>query len=309
MEKNSHSTVTCQDLFPSVGITSANRLYVIGNGFDIHHKIKSRYIDFKSWLQENKNDRLIGMMDMFFSNEHKFWSDIEKALGEYDEKLITDFCEPICSSDFKYDHPTQWQAGLEDSISFVFGDIMDEFRHVFEEWVKNIDIDNVDIDLQMPQDSKYLSFNYTETLEKSYGIPAQNILHIHGSRLQTDDSFIIGHNIHRDVDEPFEDDGQLLPYQNAYSSVIDVMNEWNKGIDGNIETNKTFFQSLSNCKGISVIGVSYNDIDMPYLKAVVNSVAPDTKWILYYYSIDDMRNAIRAASILDLTGYKLKEFD
>lgn len=28
-------------------------LYLIGNGFDIHHKIKCRYSDFHEWLYES----------------------------------------------------------------------------------------------------------------------------------------------------------------------------------------------------------------------------------------------------------------
>ena len=27
-------------------------LYIIGNGFDIHHGIKSRYSDYREWLKE-----------------------------------------------------------------------------------------------------------------------------------------------------------------------------------------------------------------------------------------------------------------
>ena len=32
---------------------SIENLYLIGNGFDIHHKIKCRYSDFQEWLYEN----------------------------------------------------------------------------------------------------------------------------------------------------------------------------------------------------------------------------------------------------------------
>ena len=29
------------------------KLYIIGNGFDLHHKINSRYSNFQEWLQKN----------------------------------------------------------------------------------------------------------------------------------------------------------------------------------------------------------------------------------------------------------------
>lgn len=127
-----------QELFPDYEIKENERLYVIGNGFDIHHWIDSKYVDFKKWVQKNKDPHLVRMMDTFFSNECDFWADIEKALGDYREEEITDFCEPDSPDDFKYDHPGQWQAGLEDSIPTIFGEVMDDFRDAFDEWVMSI---------------------------------------------------------------------------------------------------------------------------------------------------------------------------
>ncbi len=106
------------DLFSNIGIPESERLYVIGNGFDIHHGISSGYWDFKVWVQKNrKESNLIGLMDTFFSNDRDFWGEIEEALGEYNEEAVTDFCEPDNPEDFKYDHPGQWQDGVEGSIS------------------------------------------------------------------------------------------------------------------------------------------------------------------------------------------------
>ena len=296
-------------LFPDFDITEANRLYVVGNGFDIHHGIESRYIDFKDWLQKKKHDSLVRMMDVFFSNKREFWGDIEKALGEYDEKSITDYCEPESSQDEILDHPGRWQAGVEDSIPYVFGVAMGDFREAFNGWVENIDIDGIEADLQMPQQSKYLSFNYTETLEKAYGISTQNILHIHGSRLDKDAVFEIGHGNSRDANDPYGDEGQLLPYQNAYSSVIGIMNEWKKDCKGIIERNQYFFNSLISVNEVCTIGISYNDIDLPYLKAVASNVALDCKWVMNYYSERDKKNAQRVAGMLGISNYVINRFE
>ena len=104
-------------LFLDCGIPENERLYVIGNGFDIHHGIDSSYWHFKEWVRKNRKESdLIRLMDTFFSNDREFWGDIENALGEYDEEEVTDFCEPNNPEDFKYDHPGQWQDGLEGSI-------------------------------------------------------------------------------------------------------------------------------------------------------------------------------------------------
>lgn len=297
------------ELFLKFGVTENERLYVIGNGFDVHHEIESKYFHFRNWLQRKDNSRLIGLMDRFFSNRSDFWSEIEKALGEYDEESITEFCEPEADDDSKIEHPTQWQAGVEDSTDYIFGSAMDEFRAAFDEWVLSIDINGIETDLCLPETAKYLSFNYTETLEQAYKIPGQQVLHIHGCRTDISDSFVIGHGGSRGVNEPFEDESLLLPYQNAYSSVIRIMNGWTKDVEGIIKEKQPFFDGLNECKGVSVMGLSYNDIDMPYLQVIATMVRPDSKWLLYYYTEEDYKNALRAASLLGLSDYKILLFE
>ena len=105
---------------------------------------------------------------------------------------------------------------------------MDEFRDAFDEWVRSINISGIETGLYIPQKAKYLTFNYTETLENAYGVPAQNVLHIHGSRINKGNEFVIGHGESRNENEPFLNEEILLPYQNAYSEVIRTMNEWCK---------------------------------------------------------------------------------
>ena len=36
--------------------SSPRKLYVIGNGFDLHHGLPCGYADFKAWLQGNRPD-------------------------------------------------------------------------------------------------------------------------------------------------------------------------------------------------------------------------------------------------------------
>ena len=308
--KNSYNKRMGKDeLFPDCGVRENERLYVIGNGFDIHHCIESKYWDFKNWLVKNNKTNLIGLMDTFFSNECEFWGDIENALGDYREDGITDYCEPDNPEDFKYDHPGQWQDGVEGGISWIFRGTMNQFRDAFDDWVNSISLSDVEADLYLPTTSKYLTFNYTETLEKFYHIPDDNVLHIHGSRLKPGDEFIIGHGNRRDSNEPYSDEEQLLPYQNANSEVIEIMNQWTKDPKSIINRNKPFFKSLQKCKAVSVMGLSYNDIDMPYLEEVATSVSADCKWWLYYHSDKDKEKAEVAAVKLGLKDFCFKRFE
>lgn len=297
-------------LFQNFGVEERDRLYIIGNGFDIHHGIESQYRNFREWVQiTKKNSSLIDLMDIFFSNDRDFWGDIENALGEYNEEAITDYCEPDNPEDFKYEHPGQWQDGVEGGISWVFGQTMDSFRSAFDAWVRSIDVNNIEADMFVPHASKYLTFNYTETLEKVYGVPTQNVLHVHGNRLNRNDEFVIGHGNHRDEEASLLDDGILLPYQNAYSEVIRIMNGWRKNPQHFIKENKVFFQSLNTCKGVCVLGMSYSGIDMPYLDEVAATVDSNCIWLLCYHSEEDKIRARAFAKEKVLSNYKLKKFD
>lgn len=146
-------------LFPEFERIDQNTLFVIGNGFDLASGIKSSYYDFKQWLILNKRDQLINLMDIFFSNQREIWGDIEKALGEYDEDSILEFCKP--DEEFDYDHPTRSVAAIEDSPDWIFRPVLDELIEAFTEWVNSIDITVADKLLDLPSCSKYLTFNYT----------------------------------------------------------------------------------------------------------------------------------------------------
>lgn len=252
-------------LFPEFERIDQNTLFVIGNGFDLASGIKSSYYDFKQWLILNKRDQLINLMDIFFSNQREIWGDIEKALGEYDEDSILEFCKP--DEEFDYDHPTRSVAAIEDSPDWIFRPVLDEFIEAFTEWVNSIDITVADKVLDLPSCSTYLTFNYTETLEKIYGIPQLNILHIHGSRL-SENNYIIGHDNPRDTDEVYNDEGEYIFVQDTWSKIIAWMNEFVKDCEYIINANQDFFKGLSNIEQVVVYGHSFSEIDWPYMREI-----------------------------------------
>ena len=124
-----------------------------------------------------------------------------------------------------------------------------------------------------------------------------------------EDEFVLGHNSNRSENEPYGNDNIDLPYQNAYSEVIKIMNQWKKETKDIIDGHKRFFLSLHDCKAVSVMGMSYNDIDLPYLKKISTSVASNCRWILYYYSVSDLNNAKEVANKLGLKNYSTKKFE
>ena len=146
---------------------SDNRiLYIIGNGFDLAHGIKSSYWNFREWLVLNKYN-LVGMMDIFFSNQRDVWSSIEQALGEYDEGSILDYCRP--DEEFDYEHSLSSSARVEDSPMAIFRPVLEEFRQAFRDWVNSIEISGIEKVYKLNPDSLYLSFNVPHIIHFLYG--------------------------------------------------------------------------------------------------------------------------------------------
>lgn len=282
---------------------SDNRiLYIIGNGFDLAHGIKSSYWNFREWLGNNRSN-LIGMMDIFFSNQRDVWSNIEQALGEYNEESILDYCRP--DEEFDYDHSLSSSARVEDSPMTFFQPVLEEFRDAFRDWVDSIEISGIEKVYKLNTDSRYLSFNYTDTLETEYGIAQNKVTHIHGSRLN-DEEYIIGHNNNRNPSSVWDDDG-LTFEQQAYENIIVWMNEFTKQYNRNIANHSSFFDSLYDIKQIIVIGHSMSKVDWPYFREIIKNIGKEIPWIVYCHSIDDRNNTNLFKSVFELSSVTIKD--
>lgn len=288
-------------LFPDIQLDN-NTLFIIGNGFDLAHGIKSSYWNFREWLGNNRSN-LIGMMDIFFSNQRDVWSSIEQALGEYNEESILDYCRP--DEEFDYEHSLSSSARVEDSPMAIFRPVLEEFRQAFRDWVNSIEISGIEKVYKLNTDSRYLSFNYTDTLETEYGIAQNQVTHIHGSRLN-DDEYIIGHNNNRDPSSVWDDDG-LTFEQQAYENIIVWMNEFTKQYNRNIANHSSFFDSLYNIKQIIVIGHSMSKVDWPYFREIIKNIGKEIPWIVYCHSIDDRNNTNLFKSVFELSSVTIKD--
>ena len=288
-------------LFPEIEQQNKKTLVVIGNGFDLANGIESSYGNFKEWLQKNSKHRLIGLMDTFFSNQRDVWGDIEKALGEYDEDSILEYCKP--NENFDYDHPTRSMAAVEDSPDWIFRPVLDEFLEEFRNWVDSININDAEKVLDLPMECRYLTFNYTETLERVYSIPESNILHIHGSRL-SDKEYIIGHNNYRDPQDAYNDESQMLYLQQTWSKIIEWMNGLIKGSASIIHKNLDFFNSLSDIEQVVVYGHSFYEVDWPYMEEIVKHIGIDKSWTISYHVPEDLKRIDSFVKKMDLKKSK-----
>ncbi len=173
-----------------------------------------------------------------------------------------------------------WYSQLSEIIFNVFG-----------QWVRSIHIESKQL-IDLKNESLYLTFNYTDTLEKVYKISENNILHIHG-RASIDENLIVGH---RNYIDPI----QYLTYATDFredNHRIDNVCDYNKlykPIEYLIDKNRSFFDQLSHIKSIVIIGHSCNDIDKLYFKEVSKHVSNDAHWLFFWHD-----------EVIDLPNIKL----
>ncbi len=285
-------------LFPEFHKEAEYTLYIMGNGFDLCHGIKSSYNDFYKWLVRKGQTRLVQLMDVFFNNKDDLWNDIENALGNYDEEKILDFCTP-CIID--YDHPMRYAYQVEDSPDSIFEPIIDNFIMLYQQWVEDIDICLAKQQFFLSKRSFYLTFNYTNLLELIYHIPVNNILHIHGDRLYNK-NYVIGHCNYRDPINAWAED-ELLFNCRAYEKIVNRMNNLVKSQSTIIGQYLPFFSSLSQINRVIVVGHSLNNIDMPYFNKIKNSIKDNAKWNISWHTQNDYHKIHSFAKLMSLTNF------
>lgn len=294
-------------------------LYIIGNGFDIHHGIPSKYSSFQEWLSHFDKDTLSKLEEIFDTCVLEWWYEFEKNLGNaYDVKPyvegVTSDHRPDYGSD---DYRDRDLYEAKNEIEWDFGGLLQSLRYDFQCWANSLHIESTNraIDI-IRRDSFFLTFNYTHTLEKLYGIPSSQILHIHGD-ISCKDSILVGHgrdyaSIRADLDDLCEDPPDSLPvgqyyrwYGDAVSRTMDdfptimakdttasLMMSVQKNVATVISKNQSFFRSLKEVEKIYIYGFSFSDIDIPYIEEVMNNVQTEVVDVeISYYSPNDQARA------------------
>ncbi|MFM4702916.1 bacteriophage abortive infection AbiH family protein [Aeromonas bivalvium] len=261
-------------------------LYVIGNGFDRHHKLPTSY----SCFYQEYSEMLDGLSDYFpNNNDEDPWHKFEDNLGKYDHEIIFSECNHLDIGDDKF--KLSMLYGLEDELSEQTDNIVSTLQDAFSEWINSIEIypEAIVERLNITSKSLFLSFNYTTTLEKIYNIPKNSILYIHGCAERYDD-LIFGHGVDIDEEPEFDVDGESLrtPFSDAIASSRYPLSALKKPVPEIINRNITFFSSLSRLEQVLILGHSISDVDHPYFMKIKENVPDNCKWVVSYYSNDEI---------------------
>ena len=286
-------------------------LYIIGNGFDIYHGIPCGFLNFKDWVKEHDAVLYFRLLKVYkYVWDDDWWSAFETSLGKlnisYYANEIGNLYDPEYVKDGTIEERTKC-ASIK--VTEEFTKIRDALRTDFQQWlIEAYRKCNIDRIIQLFDESRFLSFNYTKTLEDVYGINSKQICHIHGI-IDDKDSMIVGHGLGL---EEFNDvlDCQKLrveaeifykgfktelqyvtpPHKElTEQSTIYSLSALQKNVKGCMQKNEKFFNDILDVQRIYAYGFSFSPIDMPYIEKIIRRTKPETHWVISYYSQEDKR--------------------
>lgn len=282
-----------------------NVLYIIGNGFDRHHHIRSSYLDFADWLKKN-NKVLYGTLSDV-CKEDFLWKDFERALAYVNRDYF------ISMGDIML--PTNWTeddgyAELFYAQDYVRGEadiFWDKIQKWFRKWVRTIkwEKDSASKKVRIDYDARFITFNYTPFLETEYSISPENILYIHGRAGDQKSPPIIGHDGRDTFDEWYKTAGKETKrhYQGKYAmlpevemmtrSVEEFYSVSEKPVQAILSRHQDFIRGLHDVECLYVLGHSLGNVDIPYFKAIndANERPDELQWYVSYYS-DEEKDAL-----------------
>ena len=288
-----------------------SKLYVIGNGFDLHHGLPTSYKAFHKYVQKNHPD-IENDFDEYFRfslDQDGLWADFENGLGSFN--WLSFFDQHNQTDPLEENFKPGEAFGLEDGLIQEKDELIERIRLAFEEWLTQISLDSIIKKLEIDSNSKFLSFNYSLTLEKVYGISSNEVLHIHGEIESNLGSLIFGHDqeLEEEVEELDENgDSNRTLFSDSENVAKSIYYSFQKPVEDTIEENIEFFESLNNVEEIIILGHSLNSIDIPYFIEIKKYVKNRCIWNVSFYGSDEIAEHHDALSKIGVKSEYIKQF-
>jgi len=279
------------------------RLYIIGNGFDIFHGLPCRYTDFRMWLQQ-KQPQTFTLLNDIYSPDGEWWKDFEVNLGNLDILKLRQQCHTKYTGqqwEEYYSHTADIPIsvrGLHDAPEYNSGEklkqLYTEIDDALKQWIDEIEKAYIcKRKLYLNPDSFYISFNYTSLLEDVYNIPPTNVLYIHGNSKRAE-KLIWGHNKSAgEIEYQYQNKGELLPDDQDMQQILLEYESREKNPYEYIHANDYFLSSRPLADCVIVLGLSFSPVDEYYFNgsySLVKHISPDAQWFISWYSEQDKRN-------------------
>lgn len=271
-------------------------LYIIGNGFDLWHDLLTSYKCFNCFMHRIKPKEHKDIGQLFnSSNQNILWSDFENMLSELD---VLGMVKRYISTWNTYDNKCRFRN--------FFDTLHQLIKDSFHEWVIDIDY-SFENHKRMSyifkkNNALFLSFNYTNTLEKFYEINNDKICYIHG--FTGNNSLyrpVVGHGVSDDTIEKkikkIENDiNNLVVQQNSIPAFEQCFKNWKDDIleqiteflmglrkktDYYMGEYQEWFSEVTDISDIYILGHSLCMVDAPYF-VKIHSNLPNATWHISY---------------------------
>ena len=288
-------------------------LYIIGNGFDLHHGVRCDFEDFMKWLKKNDKSLFTDLTQVYDDAENNnWWRDFENSLAQLNINYYANKKGNLYDPEYIKD------GSIEDKTKYASQKVIEEFDKIkeslrpdFQKWLSEAyEKRSKEKKIQFPSEgSIFLTFNYTKTLEDIYEIDVKRVYHIHGV-IYDKDCMEFGHGLGEDELNDMLKSQELrigevwnkklnrmtrlqivtpkhkeLAALSSLESIVSLK----KDVEGCIEKNQQFFNEILDVERIYVYGFSFSSIDMPYLEKIIRRTKPETHWVISWYSQEDKR--------------------
>lgn len=261
-----------------------------------NNHLPTSYNDFHKFVIENRPD-LENTFEEYFklsTNNDYLWTDFENDLGSFDSNAFFNNINQIDVLDDKF-RPS-FIYSLEDDLEQETEILINNVREAFEDWLSEISHESTKRKLCLDEESIFLNFNYTLTLEEVYQIPSEKVLHIHGDIENNQGSFIFGHNKNLKVKPNFDENGESnrTPFSDSEDNAKYPFYALQKPVKKIIREYDSFFKVLEEIDQIIILGHSLNSIDLPYFRAIKKYAPEAAKWKISFYSDDEKATHLKS---------------
>lgn len=274
---------------------SIETLYVIGNGFDLYHGLLTSYSDFGKYIKKGQLE-LNHYLEKYFHYVN-LWEDFESVLSTFD---ISEF---FSDNESLFPDEENDRMGdinvLEAAAGHIIKTLTIGLRNSLRDYFLQIPKSDKPV-LNLDKTAKFLTFNYTDTLEHIYKIESMQITYLHNKANEkhlfrpdernylTDDSdIIIGHAVKdKETTMPKQLKGGIktvIAHEEAFDTLQLYYKESFKDTKQIISENSNLFGNISHIERIIIIGHSLSDVDMPYFQEISKRAISVKKWDITYY--------------------------
>lgn len=303
-------------------------LILIGNGFDLWQKLPTSFSCFEKYYYAHKEEiekKLnIATVEIGFENDIKKLNYIEMFYAFYptygacisEQKNIKPLI--FLCKDFWNDFENNLLSYLDlESIIWGYGSNEEDFYLVplamkdlvkllvefFTSWINSITVEEKPSEYNF-DNSLFINFNYTNTLEKRFNVKPEQDFHIHGVASDKK-SIVFGHGV-----KP-----QSMPIEYFSSQFFDTALEFEelvsilyKNPHMRITALNRFLKKknikLEQFEDIYALGLSFGKSDFEYYK-FLSKQCPQAKWHISYHTNKDKQQILKVLNKLNITNYEL----